>query len=204
MISNHEQKKDKSESWNKNQKKIEKSASVGKATTKFLQRILLKSFDIVGLLLVFLGFGFWWVVVSMHFFSFPVSGKLVVVRSGSMEPAVSLGSIVWVVKSKTYQVGEVIAYHHPDSNNRQTAVLHRIDSILSTSPATYQTKGDANDSPDALFLEESKIIGKMVFQLKLLGYTISWMQSQVGVLSTVILPVLILITHLIRSAFSQL
>lgn len=141
-------------------------------------------------------------VASMHFFDFPTAGRIVVVRSGSMEPAVPLGSLVWLRPSDFYAAGEVIAYSHPDSNNAQTVVLHRIESKIKNDTVSFRTKGDANTSVDAFNVTESDIIGKMEFQIHLVGYVVSWLRSQVGVLVTVIFPVVLFITHQIRTILS--
>lgn len=146
--------------------------------------------ELMGVVAVFVAFGFMILVTSMHFFRFPITGKLVVVRSGSMEPAVPLGSLVWLQPQSDYAEKQVVAYTHPDSNNAHTVVLHRIHSKSEKSTTTFRTKGDANDSQDAFSVSQDNIIGAMKFQISYAGFVVAWLQTQVGVLCTVIFPLI--------------
>lgn len=155
--------------------------------------------ELMGVVSVIVSICFLCTLASMHYFAFPTAGKLVVVRSGSMEPAVPLGSLVWLQPQARYDVGQVIAYTHPDSNNNHTVVLHRIETKTESVTTTYQTKGDANGSIDAVSVSESDIYGAMKYQFTFIGHVLTWVQSQVGVLITIIFPIILVISHKIRS-----
>jgi signal peptidase I len=167
-----------------------------------LSKTIHRLFELVGVLSVIVTICLLSLVASIHFFEFPMAGKLVVVRSGSMEPTVPLGSLVWLHPLDTYTVGQVIAYNHPDSNNAHTVVLHRIQTKTENMATTYQTKGDANSSVDAVTIHESNILGAMKYRIHFVGYVVTWLQSQVGVLVTIIFPAILLVTHYIRSLVS--
>src|SRR6266498_1989012 len=62
--------------------------------------------------------------------------KALVVRSGSMEPTLPVGSLIVAKKQSHYQVGDVITFKQGNS-----FVTHRINNIEN---GAFQTKGDAN------------------------------------------------------------
>lgn len=169
------------------------------SATQHICNALRSLLELMGVLSVIVSICFLCTLASMHYFEFPTAGKLVVVRSGSMEPAVPLGSLVWLQPQSTYSVGDVIAFTHPDSNNNHTVVLHRIVTKAESSSTTYQTKGDANASIDAVSIVESDIYGAMKYQVTFIGYFVTWLQSEVGVLITIIFPIILVISHQIRS-----
>ncbi|MDO4182250.1 MAG: signal peptidase I [Coriobacteriia bacterium] len=91
-----------------------------------------------------------------------------IVGSGSMEPAIPQGSLVYIkhnVDTSSLQVGDIIAFQH-----RQTdpVVTHRITGI---DPQTgrYATKGDANTAQDAEETSPDQVIGKALFSIPLAG-----------------------------------
>ena len=72
-----------------------------------------------------------------------------VVRSGSMAPAVPVGSMVLVqrVRAEELRPGDVVAVDQPDG----ARVMHRIVAIDRSGPTpTLTLKGDANDDPDPM------------------------------------------------------
>lgn len=120
--------------------------------------------------------------------------KSMAVLSGSMEPNISVGSIVFVreVEADTLEVGDVISYRLSGT----TAVTHRINSI---DPATQQfiTKGDANESVDSAPISANQIMGKVMFHLPLLGYISIYIRTPLGIaVACGVFMVLILLTYL--------
>jgi len=161
-------------------------------------------FELMGVSAVVLTISVFSFLASIHFFNFPIAGKLVVVRSGSMEPTVPLGSLVWLQPQDSYSVGQVVAYNHPDANNTHTVVLHRIETKTDRSGETsFQTKGDANTSMDAAAISKSDILGAAKYQVDFGGQFVTWLQSQAGILVTVIFPIVLVVTHQVRSIFSK-
>ena len=77
-----------------------------------------------------------------------------VVLSGSMEPTFKVGSIVYYkkVNQKEIRINDVITFKMDDDK----LVSHRVYSIIDNQ---YITKGDANNSVDALKIDYSKIVG---------------------------------------------
>lgn len=94
-----------------------------------------------------------------------------IVLSGSMEPAISTGSIVLVdTTEKDYRIGDIISYKIKDQ-----IVTHR---IVKMDTGIYKTKGDSNEIEDSISLNESQIIGKVKGSIPRLGYLISYLKSK--------------------------
>lgn len=89
------------------------------------------------------------------------------VLSESMTPNIPIGSLVITkdIDAKNLKKGDVVTYQ---INNQ--LVTHRIVSI-SKKQNEYEfiTKGDANNTADALPVSDSQIVGKLMFHLPKLG-----------------------------------
>lgn len=91
-----------------------------------------------------------------------------VVESGSMEPAIPTGSLVFISKNEKDSVGldDVVAYEF--IGQRSTfMVTHR---IVGTDGANWITKGDANENVDANPVSPEQIVGKYAFHIREAGY----------------------------------
>ena len=108
--------------------------------------------------------------------------QLFTVLSGSMEPEYPTGSLIYVkeIAPEELAVGDVITYRLSDS----TIATHRIVEITpdENDPDTFQyrTKGDANDSEDAVPVKSSQLIGTPVLTLPYLGFFANYIQSPPG------------------------
>ncbi len=86
-----------------------------------------------------------------------------IVLSGSMEPSVSTGSLVFVnTKAVRPSPGDIITYRLQDN-----LVTHRIIQDLG---AAWITKGDANPSPDISPVKKSQLTGTLFFSIPYLGF----------------------------------
>lgn len=87
------------------------------------------------------------------------------VVSGSMEPDIPTGSLVYVkdVSKEELKENDVITFY----GRQGSIVTHRIQSIESDG---IVTKGDANEDVDLAKVRESQIIGKVILSIPLLGY----------------------------------
>lgn len=94
-----------------------------------------------------------------------------VVLSGSMEPELSVGDLLIVVRCDNYELRDVIVYQ-----DGQTAITHR---IVSMSDDSIITRGDANNADDdPITLEQIK--GKVVFSIPLVGYLVNMIKTPLG------------------------
>lgn len=109
-------------------------------------------------------------VVSFVFvLIFPLFGlKPYIVQSGSMEPVIHTGSVVYIneLAKNDIEVGDIIAYR---LTNR-IFVTHR---VVEMSNDSVITKGDANESPDLAPISKKNIIGKFMFTIPWIGYPIT-------------------------------
>jgi len=104
--------------------------------------------------------------------------QLLAVMSGSMEPTIQVGGIVGVLPTpaNSLQVGDVITF----ANQSQPDVLvtHRIVSIEERGgQELLTTRGDANDSADAVAVPATRAVGRVEFTLPWLGYAMVWLAS---------------------------
>lgn len=112
-----------------------------------------------------------------------------VVMSGSMEPLISTGSMVYVTDFEDApQVGDIVAFYTED----ETAVIHRIVDIDPETGA-YITKGDANNTIDAGEITDLNIIGKYKRHIPKLGYLVAGLESHVLQIGSIKIPALVII-----------
>lgn len=120
--------------------------------------------------------------------------KSLAVLSGSMEPKVPVGSIVYIddVEPATLQKDDVITY----SIGGGTMVTHRVVEVDTTNQ-TIITKGDANEVQDANPVAFSQVVGKMKMHVPYLGYISIYIRTPLGIAAACgILIVVVLLTFL--------
>jgi len=88
--------------------------------------------------------------------------------SGSMEPTIPVGSLIYVKETDPQSVEEndVIAYYHVGSSD--TVVAHRVIEVNRDS-CEFITKGDANESADLNPVTYEMVYGKVVLHIPALG-----------------------------------
>jgi signal peptidase len=114
------------------------------------------------------------------------------VQSGSMEPAISTGSVVFVqdVPAERVQEGDVITYRDGGGN----LITHRvIEKYTAGESLRFITKGDANEDPDGEPVYRGKFVGKVIFSIPLMGYVVAFGNTRLGYLTLVLVPVLLLV-----------
>lgn len=98
-----------------------------------------------------------------------------IVLSGSMEPEISVGSLVYIsenIPPEEIQEQDVIAYRRGE----QMQVLHRVIQV-DEKKKMFQTKGDANENADLGMVDFSQYVGKEVFSIPYLGYGADFIQT---------------------------
>ncbi|KAK4194139.1 putative signal peptidase complex catalytic subunit SEC11C [Triangularia verruculosa] len=130
---------------------------------------------------------------------------IVVVLSGSMEPAFQRGDLLLLWNRNLFAetaVGEVVVYNVKD---KDIPIVHRIISKFGTGPtAKLLTKGDNNDSDDTKlyapgqnYLVREDIIGSVVGYMPFVGY-VTIMLSEHPWMKTVMLGIMGLVVVLQR------
>ena len=91
---------------------------------------------------------------------------VLVVRGGSMEPTIPLGSVVIVDRAdRAPRVGAVATFTDPGGE----LVTHR---IVALDGANITTKGDANQVPDITVRARSEVVGTVVIGVPFLGFVL--------------------------------
>lgn len=107
-----------------------------------------------------------------------------IVLSGSMEPVIHTGSLVYISETdEPFRVGDIIGYVAGE-----TPVVHR---IVGEEENGFITQGDANDAPDLALVTKSEILGKCVLTVPGAGYVLSSLRSHVIPMGSVELPIII-------------
>ncbi len=134
----------------------------------------------------------------------PIPGNLQsrIVQSGSMEPAIKTGSVVFVLPAENYKEGDIITFGAPASD---TPTSHRVVSVRAEGGTRYYTtKGDANEDADPRDVPEGEVLGKVLFSIPFLGYVLVFAKTSLGFLLLVVLPALIVIGDEIRKMWREM
>ncbi|MDO4939033.1 MAG: signal peptidase I [Lachnospiraceae bacterium] len=103
--------------------------------------------------------------------SFVAGIRPYIVLSGSMEPMIPTGSLIWInTRDTAVKEGDIAAYRTGD-----ILVTHRIVGI--TEDGRYITKGDNNETADASPVPSENIAGTYVMHVPAMGYAISAVRS---------------------------
>lgn len=105
--------------------------------------------------------------------------SVMVVRSGSMEPAVPVGSLVLAqrVSGEDVRVGDAIAVQRT-GGGRPVTVLHRVIALSERDGRRFaQLKGDANPTPDPDPAALTQPVPRLVLTVPGAGYALSDVRS---------------------------
>ncbi|HZX50228.1 MAG TPA: signal peptidase I [Candidatus Paceibacterota bacterium] len=146
--------------------------------------------------IVYYGFIGFLVVIALAIAGsvFPITGnyKILVVQSGSMEPAIHTGAVVVVKPSSEYQQGDIITFG--PATKKTPPITHRIVNIEGQGrAATYQTKGDANENADPNPVPSRDVLGKVIFNVPYIGYVIDFARQPIGFALIIGIPALVII-----------
>ena len=122
---------------------------------------------------------------------------LYTILTGSMEPNINSYDVIvdWTkFAPEDIKVGDVITFVSTSSLTKGMTITHRvIDIKQDASGYSYQTKGDANLSPDTAYVPFANVEGKVLFRIPQLGRLQSFLATQGGWLVVVVIPALFII-----------
>ena len=128
---------------------------------------LIEALTIIGMLVAVISF---YLVLRL---SLNTDVPLVVVVSGSMQPALEVGDIVIVQGMNATQIKEkdIIVFDLRE-NNYTTRTVHRVVGIqiLPNRTHVFTTKGDNNTSSDLTPVLGDQVYGRVIYRIPLLGY----------------------------------
>lgn len=131
--------------------------------------------------------------ILVVFSMFPIAGnmKLLTVLSGSMEPQIHTGSLIFIRPVGEYNVGDVVT---KTTEEESTTITHRIiEKEIIDSNAVFVTKGDANNVADNEKVPQEKIVGKVFLNIPYLGYAVNFAKTKQGLILIIIIPAVIII-----------
>ncbi|HLN18615.1 MAG TPA: signal peptidase I [Patescibacteria group bacterium] len=131
------------------------------------------------------------IFVVFSFVPFPGNYKVYTVQSGSMEPAIHTGSLIFVKPETDYNTGDIITRR---TNDPKVTITHRIVSKEEINgQIAFETKGDANNAPDGEKFTIEGIVGKVIAKIPYLGFPVSYAKTTQGLILIVIIPAVIII-----------
>ncbi len=123
------------------------------------------------------------------------------VLSGSMEPAVRVGSLIYVHEGQPEDIAEkdIIAFY--SSLEDGGIITHRVlmNNVVS---GTFQTKGDANDEADPTPVPYDNYIGEVKLSIPFMGKLLAVMTSPYGKIAAACAVGLGIVLNLIGSRTS--
>lgn len=118
------------------------------------------------------------IVLFLTLFAAQSGFRPLVVRSGSMEPAISTGSMVLVrrIPASDIKPGDIVSVERAD----RTRVTHRVITVeRQGSNAVLTLKGDANEDPDPAPVTVSSAY-RLVLTIGWVGRFTSWLATPAG------------------------
>jgi len=142
---------------------------------------------------IFIGLvGLIFLLIVISLIPLPGNYKVLSVLSGSMEPAIKTGSIVFVKPVGNYKVNDVITF--PGSGTDAQPITHRIvEAKEAEGTILYKVKGDANDAADWQAVPREEVTGKVFFSIPYFGYLLSFAKQPIGFILLIWVPVIMII-----------
>ena len=120
-----------------------------------------------------------------------IGARSLIVTSGSMEPALPVGSvaITRTVDARAIAVGDIITFRRPGADRPTT---HRVTALTidDAGRMVFTTKGDANATRDPEPAIVSGPIERVVRQVPYAGSIVGFARSPVGALALIGIPII--------------
>ena len=123
------------------------------------------------------------------------------VLTGSMEPELKVGSLVvsHPVEPEAVELGDIITFHQNTAG--KNPISHRVIGIVGNSVSYFETKGDANGSPDPFRVPARDLVGKICFQVPSVGYFTEFLKTPLGFIFGMVIPGLVIIALYISNVW---
>ncbi len=125
-----------------------------------------------------------------------------IVMSGSMEPAIPAGSVLFMnSKVRSAEPGDIITFDLNAGEGRErNLVTHRVSRMEGS---RYITKGDYNEQEDFVPVEPAQVLGNYLFHIPYAGWIISKLNRQFLLALAVWLLLFHILSILLNSIFSE-
>ncbi len=143
---------------------------------------------------------YFYIIFSLIIFPFTIFNLLIektpllpgtksfVITSGSMEPVIPRGSIIYTLQKTNYAIGDIITF---ERNSK--FISHRITDLVAVGRNIYySTQGDANKVHDEDLVPLSKIDGRITAVIPVIGNIVLFYKTPVGLLTGTVLPMILL------------
>ena len=122
------------------------------------------------------------------------------VISGSMEPKIPVGSIVYAKEAafSDLEVGDVITYRL----SGDTVVTHRVVEINKDEQSVV-TKGDANEKVDTAEVKSNQIVGKVAMSIPLIGYITIYAKTPIGIIAICAIAAILILLNFLPDIFEK-
>ena len=121
-------------------------------------------------------------VVAGNALPMPFGCGAAVVLSGSMEPTLSKGDLIFVKETDTVKVGDIVVYQAPGE-----LIVHR---VIALDGQTVTTQGDANNIADEPF-PAAEIKGVVWFHIPAIGTAVDALKTPIGTVLVLILALVL-------------
>lgn len=125
----------------------------------------------------------------------------------SMYPTIKAGDIIVTYKNDDdrYNIGDIITFVSPTSNNKSITITHRVKEIYSlNNEFSYKTKGDNNGTADNAVVPSKNVLGRVVFRIPKAGYIQQFLVTKTGWIVAIVIPSLGIIIYDILKVFKSL
>ncbi len=122
-----------------------------------------------------------------------VGWRLDAVLTGSMAPALKVGSLVVIspVEPDDIAVGDIITFR--PATGEEMLITHRVIGVGESSSLYFETKGDANQGPDRSTVPARNLVGRVVLNAPYWGFATEFLKTPLGFLFALVIPGTVLI-----------
>jgi len=132
--------------------------------------------------------------------------QALIVLTGSMEPAMPVGSVAFVNKTGAgaVEVGDVITFER-QANGRQVLITHRVIEVVPDEIGlAFRTQGDANSAPDEWVVPGELVVGEVTRVIPYVGYLTDKVRGRNGFLALMAIPGAVIIIGEVRKIGHEL
>lgn len=170
-----------------------------KAKVRYVNKFVIKAFFLAILLsislvsilaIIYVGDRF----VNMNNNKKPIFGAYVI-ATPSMVPTLMVNDGIVVKREKEFVVGDIITFDSEDPSLFGLNITHRVvhKEKIDDGSYIYKTKGDNNDSADAVTVSIDNIYGKTVLKVPKIGYVRKELTNPIVLSICLVLPLIIII-----------
>ena len=141
-------------------------------------------------------------------FAFPqlVGGsETYIVRTGSMEPSIPVGSVIFTkdVPPESLEEKDIITFQSGDDTD-SNLITHRIIDIRERNGIEFKTKGDANEDPDSGWISQDQVKEKHLYTVPYFGFLLDGLKSPAGIFLLIVIPGALIVSGEIRNILNEI